>query len=201
MAKEVIDRNIGKGGKFKEYLKNALAISTIVQLTIAPIIMYFYKTVSFTFLVANILSGILISIVIIYGFIISFISFIQIDLAGLLAVPYKVLIKIFISIAEVTSKIPFSKVYVKTPYIWQIIFYYILLFIVWHCMRTKQIHKIFKFKKQLIAIVLIIVIIPSLTDIIPRNNLKLYFIDVGQGDSCLVVTPKNKKLLIDRRRK
>ncbi len=201
MAKEVIDRNIGKGGKFKEYLKNALAISTIVQLTIAPIIMYFYKTVSFTFLVANILSGILISIVIIYGFIISFISFIQIDLASLLAVPYKVLIKIFISIAEVTSKIPFSKVYVKTPYIWQIIFYYILLFIVWYCMRTKQIYKIFKFKKQLIAIVLIIVIIPSLTDIIPRNNLKLYFIDVGQGDSCLVVTPKNKKLLIDRRRK
>lgn len=201
MAKEVIDRKIGKGGKFKEYLKNALAISTIVQLTIAPIIMYFYKTVSFTFLVANILSGILISIVIIYGFIISFISFIQIDLAGLLAVPYKVLIKIFISIAEITSKIPFSKVYVKTPYIWQIIFYYILLFIVWHCMRTKQIYKIFKFKKQLIAIVLIIVIIPSLTDIIPRNNLKLYFIDVGQGDSCLVVTPKNKKLLIDRRRK
>ena len=29
------------------------------------------------------------------------------------------------------------------------------------------------------------------------QNLKIYFIDVGQGDSTLVVTPKNKTILID----
>ena len=28
-------------------------------------------------------------------------------------------------------------------------------------------------------------------------TLKIYFIDVGQGDSTLIVTPKNKKILID----
>ncbi len=163
--------------------------------------MYFYKTVSFTFLIANILSGVLISLVIIYGFIICFISFMQIDFAKVLGVPYRILIKIFISIAEFTSKIPFSKVYVKTPYMWQIILYYILLFGFWYLMRTKRLKEIIKFKKQIIAIVLIIVLIPNLIDIIPRNNLKLYFIDVGQGDSSLIVTPKNKKVLIDRRRK
>lgn len=27
--------------------------------------------------------------------------------------------------------------------------------------------------------------------------MKIYFIDVGQGDSCLIVTPSNKKILID----
>ena len=31
---------------------------------------------------------------------------------------------------------------------------------------------------------------------IPKN-LKIYFIDVGQGDSTLVVTPENKTILID----
>ena len=29
------------------------------------------------------------------------------------------------------------------------------------------------------------------------NDLKIYFIDVGQGDSTLIVTPTNKKILID----
>jgi DNA internalization-related competence protein ComEC/Rec2 len=32
--------------------------------------------------------------------------------------------------------------------------------------------------------------------LIPKN-MKIYFIDVGQGDSCLIVTPNNKKILID----
>ena len=27
--------------------------------------------------------------------------------------------------------------------------------------------------------------------------MKIYFIDVGQGDSCLIITPRNKKILID----
>lgn len=29
------------------------------------------------------------------------------------------------------------------------------------------------------------------------SNLRIYFIDVGQGDSSLIVTPNNKKILID----
>ena len=30
-----------------------------------------------------------------------------------------------------------------------------------------------------------------------KRHLSIYFIDIGQGDSCLIVTPKNKKILID----
>lgn len=197
IIKDFMDNKIRKNGKVIEYLKTTIGISLSVQIMIAPIMMYFHKTTSFTFLVANILSGALISVIIIYGFAIVLVSFIQIDLAGILGVPYKIIVKIFVGITEITSKIPFSKVYVKTPYIWQIVFYYLLLFVFWYLIKTNKFQKIKKFKNQIIAIILVIVIIPGITDNMPKNDLRLYFIDVEQGDSCLIVTPKNKKVLID----
>ena len=40
-------------------------------------------------------------------------------------------------------------------------------------------------------------LIPNLVEIFPKNTLQIHFIDVGQGDSCLIITPENKKILID----
>ncbi len=50
--------------------------------------------------------------------------------------------------------------------------------------------------KQIIAVILIIILIFGSYKIIPKG-LKIYFIDVGQGDSCLIVTPLNTSILVD----
>ncbi|MBO5005457.1 MAG: MBL fold metallo-hydrolase [Clostridia bacterium] len=46
---------------------------------------------------------------------------------------------------------------------------------------------------------LIIIICTTVSIYIKCNicNLKVFFIDVGQGDSTLIITPNNKKILID----
>lgn len=105
-----------------------------------------------------------------------------------------------LKITEITSNIPFSKIYVKTPYIYQMIIYYAVIFGINYLIKTNKIEQIKKYKNKIIAVVLIITLIPSFIEIFPNKNLKIYFIDVGQGDSCLIVTPNNKKILIDRRR-
>lgn len=51
----------------------------------------------------------------------------------------------------------------------------------------------------MITIILVIIILPYPFQEV-QNTFEIYFIDVGQGDSCLIVTPENKKILIDRRR-
>ena len=54
-------------------------------------------------------------------------------------------------------------------------------------------------KAFLVSILIIIILFNTFSyfySLIPKD-LKIYFIDVGQGDSCLVITPKNKKILID----
>ena len=51
-------------------------------------------------------------------------------------------------------------------------------------------------KEKVLSIFLIVLIFFGCTKIIPKD-LRIHFIDVGQGDSCLIVTPNNKKILID----
>lgn len=48
-----------------------------------------------------------------------------------------------------------------------------------------------------IIILINICVIISFIIINFNKDLKIYFIDVSQGDSCLIVTPENKKILID----
>lgn len=54
-----------------------------------------------------------------------------------------------------------------------------------------------KYKKKITLLILIIIILTKLIEIIPKNSLIIHFIDVGQGDACLIITPQNKKILID----
>ncbi len=185
--------------KIKEYVKNIFFVSLSAQIVIMPIIAYSYKTISITFFITNILTSFLIGIIIIFGFLIILISFINLNFALLFGKIYKILIHILISITEYTSKIPLSKIYVKTPHLVEIVIYYFIIFGFFYCRKKKvPILKIIKNKyKKIIVSILTIVLIHTLLYVEMPKDLKIYFIDVGQGDSSLIITPENTKILID----
>lgn len=116
--------------KIKNYIKNILLVSISVQIVIMPIILYNYKTISLTFFITNILTSFIISLIIIFGFILIIISFPLLKVAKIFGGIYKILLKLFLSIIEITSKIPFSKIYLKTPFIYEIILYYFFVFLI-----------------------------------------------------------------------
>ncbi len=116
------------------------------------------------------------------------------------------------------SKLPFSKIYIVTPKIYFILIIYIFFIIfnfvykIYHD-RNLSITKIrfrnliavykyqfiqnkVKYKKRIATILLLIILFFSIFHFIPKN-LKIYFVDVGQGDCTFIITPKNKTILID----
>lgn len=197
--------------KIKQKIAEALSVTFSAQLMIMPITILNFNTISLTFFISNILASPLLEIIIIFGFISIFISSILNPISKILFLILHIFLELLILVSKVTEKIPGSSILVKTPNILFAIVYYILIlffnyFFVIKQNPTRRFHKkiikiitIKNIKNTVKVIVVVFLIMLLLTRIVRIINptLKIYFIDVGQGDSTLIVTPKNKKILID----
>ena len=197
--------------KIKQKIAEALSITFSAQLMIMPITLLNFNTISVTFFISNILASPLLGIIIILGFISIFVSFILNPISKILFFILNIFLELLILISGIVAKIPGSSIIVKTPSIIFAILYYILILFFNYFFTIKR-TAIRRFQKKIIKIItiknikkvlkiitIIFLIILLLTRLIRIVNptLKIYFIDVGQGDSTLVITPKNKKILID----
>ena len=170
--------------KILQKIKEMMIVTLSANIVILPIMMLHYNTLSLTFFVSNILASPILAIVIILGFIVVLLSFILNPISMILGKVLSVFLELLMYIANFSSKLPFSKIYVVTPNILQIILYYYAF------LNRRNF-----FKVCIIVTLIVTLVFPNITTF--SGNFKIYFIDVGQGDSTLVVTPNNKSILID----
>ncbi len=185
--------------KEKIYNKaNSILITISANIVIIPIMLYNFNTISLTFFISNLLAGPIIGIIIILGFSIIIISLIFFPIANIFSKILNLLIILFLNTAKACENLPLSKIFIITPTLKFIFLYYCLLAFIIVKERT-QIRINIKLKNKVIAILIILVIINPIKYFsnIKQSNLKIYFVDVGQGDSTCIVTPKNKVILID----
>ena len=193
-----------------EKIIETIAVSLSAQIIIAPIMIMNFNTIGIGILLTNLLLSYVIGLIVMGGFIQILISFISINggiaLAKLIEIPTYGLLLI--------SKIDLGNFKAVTPDLYQVILYYLAicisrhLYIIFHLKycnatqeRIKNIIYLIKYKlrpyfmKILIMLVCVglLVVVFSL---IP-HDLEIYFIDVGQGDSTLIITPNDKTILID----
>lgn len=209
------------GIKLIDYVQETISVSFSAQLAIMPIMARMFNTVSLSFFITNFLVSIIIGPIIILGFlfIISYflfskILFLDIFFTNLIKFALEKLLEVLILFSKLGKLLPFNKVYVATPEIWQIVIYYVFIFILNIFLKISLKRKINAYEKRLInwknlikhlirknykmvtAIIIFLVLFINAIKIMPKD-LKIYFIDVGQGESTLIVTPYNKTILID----
>lgn len=193
--------NFIKGKKLKEIL----AVSLATQITILPILLYHFNTIGIYFLITNLLVSLIIGPIMIVGFLSLMLK--------IFTFPLAIGIGILEGIAKF-SELPFSKIYIATPHILMIFLYYIVIgawqpiYKIYHSdylvatqQRTKNLVALFcyrfreKKKKYEIWISVVLCLIVIL-NFLPQN-LKIHFVDVGQGDCTFIVTPQRKTILVD----
>lgn len=175
------------------YILNIVISSVAAQIFIFPIILYIFGTISLTFIFSNLLIIPLSTVITIIGL---FIMICPLQIFGFV----EPLIELTINIVGFFSNIGISKIYCIIPNIKEIITYYVMSLYLYYMLRRDYIYKIKHFSRKYKKIIVIILLLSIGTSYIYKNiqkDLYINFIDVGQGDSTLITTQFNKKILID----
>ena len=190
------------------YVISSLSVTLSANIVIIPIMAYMFSTISFTFWISNILAGPVMEVVTIFGFIVYFISIIFPILAQFLGIALNLLLTVLLKIAEISSKIPGASIYIKTPSIYMCVIYYLIIYILFNMQAIKQIIRkkaIFRLyaikakkqRKNILVIAILFTILVNSIIYVTDKNIKIYFVDVGQGDCTLIQTSGRKNVLID----
>ena len=204
--KPKIQKNLDK-------IKELISITFSVQIVILPIVIYNLNTFNPYFLISNLTLSIFIGPIVIIGFIFIVIVLINLRIAKIFSKLIELLIQILLIISKV-GKFKFSKVYLVTPSLFSLIIYYIFILVslvVYNIYSAKNPNRTQIRIKNLIALekikvrknkiiiskfLIILFLVIFLINVFPQN-LKIHFLDVGQGDSSFIITPENNTILID----
>lgn len=200
--------------KIANILKNIVSITISAQINILPLMILYFNTAGLSFVLTNILVSIIIGPIVILGFLAIIISFVSTTLLQIIELVLTPFLKALVLISDLGNMLPLNKIYIGTPSVLELIIYYICIFILNSLyiicsnnnltpfnIRVRNIVSLIKYnirkkRKKIISIFLIVLIIFSVIFKIPKD-LKIYFVDVGQGDCTLIITPKQKSILID----
>ena len=200
-SREIIE-NSEKGKNIKKYLVESIKVTLCANILIMPLTIYKFNTISLNFILANLVAGPLLGLSLILGLIMLVTSFISLNIAKFISFILNIILIILMKSTKLISQIPYSNITVITPYLISIVIIYTITFLGYCIAKSPELRKRLKVNKKLIiktiAIALSITIISVATlNLLEEKKLKLYFVDVGQGDCTYLKTPSEKNILID----
>lgn len=185
------------------FVADTLSITIAAQLSVLPLLAWYFNTVSLSSLLANLIVTPIVELLIVLGL-----------TAGLMTVFIPVVGQFVFIIASLglglvyelsrfIASLPGSKIYIPVMSWYIIIPYY--AFLIFLCTSTKQRDALLKYLTPLLSgktkpytgcFAAIIISVAGFYLLSP-SPLQVHFIDVGQGDSILVITPHKRAFMID----
>lgn len=183
---------------FVNWILGTIFIPVIAQLWVIPLQIFYFNNISLYAVFANVMCVPILSIISFGGFISSLLAGIPLlahFICKIFDIVLNPLITILINISDFWGHLPNAAIQTTHPKVYQIILYYLILIIFTGIMNA-EIRQ--KYGKRCCIILVSLISCLLITTInIPNHNLEITAFDVGNADSFLVKTPKNKYIFID----
>ncbi len=176
-----------------ESINKLFSVTLSAQLGTVPLTAYYFNILSPWALFINIIMVLLVGYIVPMIFIFLIFLFIHESISIIIAPVLNILIKLLIHIAKFNSFLPFNNINVISPSLLFLIFYYsIIILSLNENRKSLNINK-----KRIILILFSIYLSIYLISVFYPRDLKITFVDVGQGDCILIQTPRGQNILID----
>ncbi len=183
-----------------QWLRIPLSVTLAAQSVTLPLMMIYFHQFSLIGLIANLIVVPMVSLVVYLGFMLVFISiFVPFFILKIFAPYLWLLLKGIIIISDIFASFPYGQIKGLCFSGWEIILYYAFLMAIFDRWQEKPWTDKMgcpPLNKWLLAIIIASISIKSIMLFIPQP-LKITVLDVGQGDSIIIETPKHHHILLD----
>jgi competence protein ComEC len=185
-------RVINKLPRLPLRISEIFALSLTAQLGVLPIVAFFFNRVSFSGLILNLAAIPLVALIMAIGYLFLPLSFLSSFLANILARSASGLINLLLGISHLHDQASLLASRTPTPHMWIVCGYFLFLGLLLLPVKHKRQRLVATGCFLLFLCAIVFYPFPSYS-----KNLKITFIDVGQGESILVEFPGTTKMLID----
>lgn len=176
-----------------------LSITLAAQLATLPVLAWYFQRVSIVALLANLVVTPLLDVLILLGLLSGFVALLLPIVGGMLFASCSLLLGIASEMTRWLAALPFSVAVVPAFPFWVVLVFYLLL--LWPVLPADwRKHLMTLLHRQSLAAGLFLmglIIVLAIGHGLAPKELAVHFIDTGQGDAALVLTPSGKAVLFD----
>ena len=201
--------------KLPVFAADSLAVTIGAQVSVLPVIAWYFNVISFSSLLANLVITPVVELIIVVGLFAGLAGSLLPFVGRLVFMGAGVMLGAVYELSRLVAALPFSQVYVPSFGVWGCLMYYGALgwlLLPPNCRgqaRRRLVELIMLYlpdkwrnggladKQKIAVLMLVLLIFIGGWKACRPGDLQVHFIDVGQGDAALVITPHGHAFMVD----